>query len=119
MAVMLPCAKRGRAMAVAFPVVAMILFDVLSNRVGLWTAVTAGTYGDLGLAFSLVYAALARRGRTVGRLAFLVSGAAGVLVFDFVGPIMSAIFRMPSRRRSRADSVHALAPRGRRGMRSW
>ncbi len=96
MAVMLPCAKRGRVAAVAFPVAAMVLFDILSQRVGIWTAVTAGTYGLLGLAFSLAYAALARRGRPVGRLTFLVSGAAGVLVFDFVtGPIMSSfIFRM-------------------------
>ncbi len=96
MAVMLPCAKRGRAAAVAFPVVAMVLFDVLSQRIGIWTAVTAGTYGLLGLAFSFTYAALAKRGRAVGTATFVLSGVAGVLVFDFVtGPILSsALFRM-------------------------
>jgi hypothetical protein len=96
MAVTLPCAKRGRLSAVAFPVVAMVLFDVMSQRVGVWTAVTAGTYGLLGLAFSYAYRALANRGRVVGPATFLVSGVAGVLVFDFVtGPIMSsALFHM-------------------------
>lgn len=96
MAVMLPCSKRGRVAAVAFPVAAMVLFDVLSRRVGVWTAVTAGTYGILGLAFAHVYRSLARRGRNVGTGTFLVSGIAGVLVFDFVtGPVMSSLlFRM-------------------------
>jgi hypothetical protein len=92
MAVMLPCAKRGRAAAIAFPVAAMILFDVLSGRVGVWTAVTAGTYGLLGLAFSSAYRALARRGHAVGVATFVVSGVVGVLLFDFItGPILSSV----------------------------
>jgi fermentation-respiration switch protein FrsA (DUF1100 family) len=96
MAVMLPCAKRGRAAAFAFPVVAMVLFDILSRKVGIWTAVTAGTYGLLGLGFSFVYSALGKRGRRIGPATFLVSGVFGVLVFDFItGPILSsAMFRM-------------------------
>jgi hypothetical protein len=96
MAVMLPCAKRGRAAAFAFPVVAMVLFDILSRRVGIWTAVTAGTYGLLGLGFSFAYSALGKRGRRIGPATFLVSGVVGVLVFDFItGPILSsAMFRM-------------------------
>ncbi len=96
MAVMLPCAKRSRFWAFAFPVVAMVLFDVLSRKVGVWTAVTAGTYGALALAFSFVYEALGKRGRTVGPATFLVSGAVGVLVFDFItGPILSSfLFHM-------------------------
>jgi hypothetical protein len=96
MAVMLPCAKRGRVAAVAFPVVAMVLFDILSRKVGIWTAVTAGTYGLLGLGFSFVYSALGKRGRRIGPATFVVSGVVGVLVFDFItGPILSsAMFRM-------------------------
>jgi hypothetical protein len=96
MAVVLPCAKRGRLAAVAFPVLAMVVFDAISRKVGVWTLVTAGTYGLLGLCFSLLYRSLGRRGRAVGPLAFLLSGVAGVLVFDFVtGPIMSSVlFRM-------------------------
>ena len=43
MAVLLPCAKRGRAAAFAFPVIAMVLFDVLSRRLGVWTVATAAT----------------------------------------------------------------------------
>jgi biotin transporter BioY len=74
----------------------MVLFDILSRRLGIWTAVTAGTYGLLGLAFSFVYSTLAKRGRRVGPATFLVSGIVGVLVFDFVtGPILSSVmFRM-------------------------
>jgi hypothetical protein len=96
MAVMLPCAKRGRAAAFAFPVVAMVLFDIVSRRLGIWTAVTAGTYGLLGLGFSFVYSALGKRGRRIGPATFVVSGVVGVLVFDFItGPILSsAMFRM-------------------------
>jgi hypothetical protein len=96
MAVTLPCAKRGRLAAVAFPVAAMVLFDALSRQVGMWTLVTAATYGLLGLGFSYVYSALAKRGHTIGAATFLISGVAGVLVFDFItGPIMSsALFRM-------------------------
>jgi hypothetical protein len=96
MAVTLPCAKRGRVAAVVFPVAAMVLFDVLSQRVGTWTVVTAGTYGLLGLGFSYAYSALTKRGRSIGAATFLVSGVAGVLVFDFVtGPGMSsALFHM-------------------------
>ena len=96
MAVTLPYAKRGRVAALAFPVVAMVLFDLLSGKVGVWTLVTAGTYGTLGLGFSFLYKALAERGRVVGPMTFLLSGIAGVLVFDFVtGPILSsALFPM-------------------------
>jgi len=96
MAVMLPCAKRGRAAAFAFPMVAMVLFDILSRKVGIWTVVTAGTYGLLGLGFSFVYSALGKRGRRIGPATFLVSGVVGVLVFDFItGPILSStMFRM-------------------------
>ena len=96
MAVTLPFAKRGRVAALAFPVMAMVLFDILSGKVGVWTVVTAGTYGALGLIFSVVYKALAKRGRAIGPTTFLFSGIAGVLVFDFVtGPILSsALFDM-------------------------
>jgi hypothetical protein len=96
MAVTLPYAKRGRVAAAAFPALAMVLFDLLSRRVGIWTLVTAGTYGLIGLGFSSLYGALAQRGRTVGRGVFLLSGVVGVLVFDFItGPLMSsALFQM-------------------------
>jgi hypothetical protein len=96
MAVTLPYAKRGRVAAFVFPVLAMVLFDLLSRRVGIWTLVTAGTYGLLGLGFSSLYSSRAARGRVVGRGTFFLSGIAGVLIFDFVtGPVMSsALFQM-------------------------
>ena len=96
MAVTLPYARRGRVSAVLFPVAAMALFDLLSGRIGIWTLVTAGTYGLIGFGFSFLYAGLAARGRRVGRGTYLLSGAAGVLVFDFVtGPVLSsALFHL-------------------------
>lgn len=96
MGVLLPCAKRGRAVAVAFPMVAMVLFDLLTGHVGVWTAVTAGTYGLIGLAASVAFAARRAHGRSVGVGTYVVSGAVGVLVFDFItGPILSSlVFRM-------------------------
>jgi hypothetical protein len=96
MAVTLPYAKRGRLAASLFPALAMVLFDLLSRRVGVWTLVTAGTYGLIGLGFSFAYAALGKRGRRVGPAVYVTSGVAGVLVFDFVtGPIMSStLFHM-------------------------
>jgi len=97
MAVALPYAKQKRAwMAVAFPVLAMVLFDCLSAKVGVWTVVTAATYGLLGFGFSLLYRKRAALGRRTAPFTYLASGAAGVLVFDFVtGPIMSsALFGM-------------------------
>ncbi len=96
MAVTLPYAKRGPVAASLFPALAMVLFDLLSRQVGVWTLVTAGTYGLIGLGLSYLYTKRAARGHAVGRATFFLSGVAGVLVFDFVtGPIMSsALFRM-------------------------
>lgn len=96
LAVTLPYAKRGRLVAFGFPVLAMVVFDVLSQQVGIWTLITAGTYGLIGLGFSLVYSRRTTGGRTVGPGTFFFSGIAGVLVFDVVtGPVMSsALFRM-------------------------
>jgi hypothetical protein len=92
MAVMLPYARRSRASAVIFPVAAMVLFDLLSRQVGLWTAVTAGTYGLLGFGFSWLYRILSRRGYKISSATFPLFGVAGVLVFDFLtGPIMSSV----------------------------
>ena len=96
MAVTLPYAKRGRVAAFVFPVLAMVLFDLLSRRVGIWTLVTAGTYGLIGLGFSSLYSRRAAHGRVVGRGTFFLSGIVGVLIFDFVtGPAMSsALFQV-------------------------
>ncbi len=92
MAVVLPYAKnRKRWLAISFPILAMVLFDLLSGKVGSWTAVTALTYGFLAWGFSVLYKRQTDRGRRIGVLTYLLSGVAGVLVFDFVtGPIMSS-----------------------------
>jgi len=96
LAVMLPYAKRSRLAAFGFPVLAMGLFDLLTQRVGVWTIVTAGTYGLIGVGLSFVYVRRTAHGRAVGAGTYFLSGIAGVLAFDFItGPVMSSgLFRM-------------------------
>ncbi|MEW6216778.1 MAG: hypothetical protein AB1543_03775 [Candidatus Bipolaricaulota bacterium] len=92
LAVVLSYARRGRLGAVVFPAAAMVLFDLMSQQVGPWTVITAGTYGLLGFGFSCLYGTLTRRGYRITTTAFPIFGVAGVLVFDFVtGPIMSSV----------------------------
>jgi hypothetical protein len=90
--------KWGPAAAGFFAASSMVLFDVLHPTpgfpaVGVWTLVTAATYGIIGIA-SGFYFRNGRNHRTAGYLSFSV---AGTLVYDFItGPVMSsAIWKMP------------------------
>src|SRR3989344_2540173 len=48
----LPFARKDKWwQAFLFPVIAMASFDILTAKIGLWTFVTALTYGAIGLAF--------------------------------------------------------------------
>jgi len=90
MGCMLPFAKQGKWWhAALFALITMVSFDFITMRVGLWTAVTAGTYASLGLLFHFQY----KRIKQVKLKHYLGSGVAGVLIFDFVtgvlfGPVM-------------------------------
>jgi len=88
MAIMLPYAKaKHKYIAILFPLLTMISFDVITGKVGIWTIVTAGTYALLGLFFSNYYF----KDKKIGLLKYLKAGALGVLVFDFItGPLMSS-----------------------------
>ena len=93
MGLMLPYARQEKWWTAAlFAFITMISFDMLTGMIGVWTIVTAVTYAGLGIAFNRFY-----RGRTITMKTYLLSGVAGVLIFDFItGPIASSfMFNMP------------------------
>jgi len=84
MGMMLPFAKQESVwVAIAFPVLTMISFDVLTNALGLWTIATSVTYGALGLFFYFFYQKRTKAKKKIGIKTYLGSGVFGVLVFDF------------------------------------
>ncbi|MFA6064972.1 MAG: hypothetical protein WCW44_00955 [archaeon] len=90
MAIMLPYAKtKHKYIAVLFPLLTMVSFDIITGKVGVWTIVTAGTYALLGFFFSNFYFKV--NAKKIGLLKYLKAGILGVLIFDFItGPIMSS-----------------------------
>ena len=87
MGMMLPYSRQERWwVSPLFAFITMASFDALTNSIGIWTLVTSSTYAAIALAFHFAY----RRMRPT-MSTYLVSGAFGVLVFDFVtGPVMSS-----------------------------
>ena len=85
MGCMLPFSKQGRWWQGAlFALVTMVSFDLITMKVGIWTAATGLTYAGLGLMFHLIY-------KRVGKVRlkhYLGSGVLGVLVFDFVTGVL-------------------------------
>ena len=80
MALMLPYSKqKNKLMAFLFPFITMVSFDAITGHIGVLTIVTAITYGTLGLFFVFIF-----KNRKVGIKSYLLSGAFGVLVFDFI-----------------------------------
>lgn len=89
MALMLPYAKqKNRFAGFLFPFITMFSFDAITGHLGLLTLITATTYGVLGLFFVFIF-----KNRKIGIKSYLLSGAFGVLVFDFItGCIAFPIF---------------------------
>lgn len=90
----LPFARQNPAwQAALFPFAAMVLFDAVTNRLGIWTAVTAITYGLIGLGFSVYL----KRKTEVRLRTYAGSAVVGILFFDAVtGPLATTfIFRVP------------------------
>jgi uncharacterized membrane protein len=85
MACMLPFAKQDKWWQGAlFAFLAMVSFDFITMKVGMWTAVTALTYAGLGIMFHFAY-------KRIGKVKlkhYLGSGIVGVLIFDFVTGIL-------------------------------
>ena len=71
-----------------FPVVAMVSFDLITMKAGIWTVGTALVYGLIGLAFYSYF----KGKEKAGLKSYAKASILGVLFFDFVtGPIMSSM----------------------------
>lgn len=90
----MPFARRDKWwQALLFPIIAMVSFDFITMKVGVWTIGTAATYGLIGLLFYAYF-----KGKKKAGLATYAKGsAAGILIFDFfTGPVMSSwLFKVP------------------------
>ncbi len=85
MSMAMPFSRRSAAItSFLFPFITMASFDIVTNEVGPWTAVTAVTYGCIGLAFH--FALRGRRG--MGLIPYLGYGAVGVLAFDGITGVL-------------------------------
>lgn len=84
---MLPFAKKYNGLSAAlFAFLTMITFDLITGMLGIWTLVTATTYGLIGF----IFARLLPYFKKINFLTYLTSGIIGVLIFDFItGPLMS------------------------------
>lgn len=90
----LPLACRGKWWhALFFPIIAMVSFDIITMKVGVWTAGTALVYGSIGLLFYKYF----RKKKIVSLKTYAGSSIIGVLIFDFLtGPVMSSfMFGIP------------------------
>lgn len=94
MGFMLPFARRDRWwQALLFPLIAMISFDFIVGKIGIWTLGTAGTYALLGVFFHFRL----RNEKKMSLKKYAKNSVIGVLIFDFfTGPVMSSFaFGMP------------------------
>ena len=64
----------------------MVSFDLITGFIGMWTLLTAATYGCLGLLFYFMY----KRMKKVDLKRYVGSGILGVLIFDFVTGVLGA-----------------------------
>ncbi len=96
MGVMLPFSRQDKWWeAGLFAAITIVTFDLLTSGIGVWTAVTAITYGALGIGFHFAYKKMKIKKMSIWN--YLGSGIVGVLIYDFItGPIMSSwMFAMP------------------------
>ena len=81
MAVMMPFARKsGKIAGFVFSFVALVSFDFISERSGMWTVYTGITYGLLGVAASVFLGKIS----TVSRRHFVAFAFFGTLFYDAV-----------------------------------
>ncbi len=89
MSMALPFSRRSSVLtSFMFPFVTMVSFDFITGYVGVWTAVTAVTYGLIGLAFRYFL----KDRKNVNLKTYLGLGIVGVLVFDFITGVIATPF---------------------------
>lgn len=80
LAAVMPFSKRfGVVGSFAFGFVGILLFDAITSGIGMWSWITAGAYGALGIGAHLFFK---RREATVRN--FLVFGVLGTIAYDAV-----------------------------------
>ncbi|MFH1392053.1 MAG: hypothetical protein ABIH20_07105 [Candidatus Diapherotrites archaeon] len=86
MGFILPAAKTSWWKAPLFAFASILIFDIFTSGIGLWTWVTSVTYAFVALGFHFFL-----KEKKSSLKLFISSGAIGVLIFDFItGPIMSS-----------------------------
>jgi uncharacterized membrane protein len=86
MSMALPYSRRSSALtSFVFPLITMVSFDFVTNLLGSWTAVTAITYGLIGLVFHYYL----KDKDKVGMKRYLGCGIFGVLTFDFITGVLA------------------------------
>jgi len=87
MGFMLPQARKSMWKAAIFAFSTMVLFDIITLKVGMWTVVTASTYALIAIGFSFFFKKI-----KVAKIShYLGASVIGILLFDLItGPIMSS-----------------------------
>ncbi len=84
--VALPSARKNLWSGILFAIIAMVSFDIITGKVGIWTLVTSLTYAFVILVLGIVFSKM----RHVSIKHYLFASIAGVLIFDAItGPMMS------------------------------
>jgi hypothetical protein len=88
MGFMLPQTRKSAWKAALFAFTTMVIFDIITMKVGVWTLVTALTYAALAVGFSLFF----KKIKTTKITHYLSASVIGILLFDLItGPIMSSV----------------------------
>lgn len=80
LATVMPLSKRfGYLTGFLFGFFGIVLYDAVTSGIGMWTLVTAGAYGALGIASYFYF-----KNRTASRKNFLAFGVAATVAYDMV-----------------------------------
>ena len=80
LATQMPFSKKYGALAgFTFAFLSIVLFDLVTNKIGVWTLLTAGTYGVLG-----IWAYFFFKNREMKKLNYVKFAVIGTLFFDAV-----------------------------------
>jgi hypothetical protein len=89
MATQMPFAKKyGAVIAYAFGFFSILFFDIVSGKVGLWTVITAVSYGFIGIGGSLFFKKFKNN-----KYGYFTYAIIGTLIYDgitglTIGPLM-------------------------------
>ena len=88
MGFMLPEARKSMLKSALFAFVTMIIFDIITMQVGVWTIVTASVYALFAIGVSFFF----KKIKTAKISYYLGAVTIGILIFDIItGPIMSSM----------------------------